>query len=235
MAKKVKKSQAEFIKFLRESHIVRFGSFKLKSGRISPVFIDGKDLYKGKQLSKLGQFYAKAIYARFGGSIDVICGIAYKGMPLVIATATALYRNYGISVDTCIYGGVDYEGANVFRGTKPKEGSRIVIIDDVIVSGGTIETVVKAIREQVLNPMIRGMLVAVDRQEVGTDRTITAVQEVSRRNIMPVEGIVTMDQVLSVLREEKDTGLSDDINRAIEEYRQKYSPVEQDDEHWNPA
>lgn len=235
MLQKLTRFQTSFIKFLRLSGAFQFGCFEMKSKRVSPISVDIKGLNNGEQLLKLGRFYARAIVDRFGKDIDAVCGIAYKGTPLVTATVSAIFDLYRFHVNACyIYGSADYDGTSIIRGASLKEGSKIVIIDDVIVSGNTIENAVRTIREQVKNPRILGLMVAVDRQEIGTDRTITAVQEVSRRNMIPVEGIVTMDQALFVLNRQGDVGLDAKTYLAIKEYYAEWRPMEWE-ENWNPA
>ena len=91
----------EFIDFMVQSQVLKFGSFTLKSGRKSPFYMNAGAYVTGTQLTKLGEFYAKAIHDRFGDDFDVLFGPAYKGIPLSVSAVMAYSRLYGKEIRYC--------------------------------------------------------------------------------------------------------------------------------------
>ena len=132
----------EFIDFMVECNALKFGSFTLKSGRKSPFFMNAGAYVTGSQLSKLGEFYAKAIHSNFGDDFDVLFGPAYKGIPLAVTTAIAYSKLYGKEVRYCSNRKEEKDhGADKgsLLGSPIKDGERVVIIEDVTTSGKSIE------------------------------------------------------------------------------------------------
>lgn len=141
----------EFIDFMVECQVLKFGSFTLKSGRQSPFFMNAGAYVTGGQLARLGEYYAKAIHDNFGDDFDVFFGPAYKGIPLAVVTAVAYSKLYGKEVKYCCDRkeekdhGADKGG---LLGYKIKDGDRVVIIEDVTTSGKSIEEVYPKIKAQ---------------------------------------------------------------------------------------
>lgn len=131
----------EFIEFMVESDVLRFGDFTLKSGRKSPFFMNAGLYVTGIQLRKLGEYYAKAIHDNFGLDFDVLFGPAYKGIPLAVATTMAISELYGKDVRYCSNRkeAKDHGDAGILLGSPIKDGDRVVIIEDVTTSGKSIE------------------------------------------------------------------------------------------------
>ena len=124
----------EFIEFMVDSQVLKFGEFTLKSGRKSPFFMNAGGYVTGSQLKKLGEYYAKAIHAKYGEDFDVLFGPAYKGIPLSVVTAIAFSELYGKEIRYCSDRKEEKDhGADKgsFLGSKLKDGDRVVMIEDV--------------------------------------------------------------------------------------------------------
>ena len=122
----------EFIDFMIESDVLKFGDFTLKSGRKSPFFMNAGAYVTGSQLKRLGEFYAKAIHEHYGDDFDVLFGPAYKGIPLGVATVIAFYNLYGKEIRYCSNRKEekDHGDAGILLGSKIKDGDKVVIIED---------------------------------------------------------------------------------------------------------
>lgn len=131
----------QFISFMVESNVLKFGDFTLKSGRKSPFFMNAGAYVTGTQLRKLGGFYARAIHDRFGLDFDVLFGPAYKGIPLAVAASMAISEMYGVDVRYCSNRKEvkDHGDKGILLGSSLEDGSRVVIIEDVTTSGKSIE------------------------------------------------------------------------------------------------
>ena len=132
----------EFIKFMVESDVLKFGSFTLKSGRQSPFFMNAGAYVTGYQLKKLGEYYAQAIHDNFGDDFDVLFGPAYKGIPLAVVTAIAYHELYGKEVKYCCdRKEAKDHGADKgnLLGYEPQDGDRVVMVEDVTTSGKSID------------------------------------------------------------------------------------------------
>ena len=139
----------EFIHFMVDSDVLKFGDFTLKSGRKSPFFMNAGAYVTGSQLKKLGEYYAKAIHARYGDDFDVLFGPAYKGIPLGVVTAIAYSELYGKEVRYCSDRKEEKDhGADKgsFLGSKLKDGDRVIMIEDVTTSGKSMEETVPKVR-----------------------------------------------------------------------------------------
>ncbi|MEE9396050.1 MAG: orotate phosphoribosyltransferase [Methylococcales bacterium] len=208
--------QKEFIEFALSNNVLRFGSFTLKSGRVSPYFFNTGLFQTGAQLDLLGQFYARALN-NSKLEFDVMYGPAYKGIPLVCATAIAYSRMYGKQVsyafnrkETKDHG----EGGDIV-GT-PLKGS-ILILDDVITAGTSIGESVGTIRSHNAEPT--GVLISLDRKEKG-EGNLTAVDEVSQKYAIPVTSIITIDTVVEYL--ETDSSCVIEL-KSVRNYRSQFS------------
>jgi orotate phosphoribosyltransferase len=191
----------EFIKFSLKKKVLKFGDFQLKSGRKSPYFFNSGLFYTGKDISKLGQFYAHAIIES-KAHCNVLYGLAYKGIPIVTATAFALNKYYNINLPFCFnrkkikqYG----EGGKLI-GHNFK--NNIIIIDDVITAGTAIKNAVKNIKQK-NNIVISAIIVALDRQELG-NTTFSAVKEIESKYFCKVISIINMQDLINYLSEKKD-------------------------------
>jgi orotate phosphoribosyltransferase len=207
--------QRSFIDFALERQALRFGSFTLKSGRQSPYFFNTGVFDSGAALARLGEYYAAALLAS-GLPFDMLYGPAYKGIPLGAAVAISLSRDHGRDVPFCFNRkeAKDHgEGGNTLGA--PLAG-RVVIVDDVISAGTSVNESVAIIRAAGAEPA--GVMISLDRQERGQG-TLSAAQEVEQRHAMPVLSIVTLADVVSYLHERGDAG--QDI-AAIADYLGRY-------------
>lgn len=189
--------QREFIEYAIASGVLRFGEFRLKSGRLSPYFFNTGLFHSGVQLSRLGSFYARAL--RQAGIItNVLYGPAYKGIPLVCATAIALATEFDVDLPIAFnrkeikdHG----EGGNLVGAQLT---GLVLILDDVITAGNSIRESVEIIRSAGARPC--GVLIALDRQEQG-QRPVSAVAEVSTEYDIPVFSIVRLVDIIEYLSE----------------------------------
>ena len=205
----------EFVAFAIKRKVLRFGEFTLKSGRVSPYFFNAGLFNTGKDLAKLGRFYAAALDAE-GVEFDVLFGPAYKGIPVATATAIALFNNYGEDVPYCFNRkeAKDHgEGGNLV-GSELK--GRVMLVDDVITAGTAIRESMHIIQENEAN--LAGVLIALDRQEKGQGE-LSAVQEVERDFSTRVLSIVTLGDVVEYLKNYQD---SSHAIASIERYRETY-------------
>ena len=214
--KNMENYQREFLRFAIEKGVLRFGEFKLKSGRMSPYFFNSGLFNTGASLAKLGKFYAQAIVAS-NVEFDLIYGPAYKGIPLASALAISLANDYGRDVPYAFNRkeAKDHgEGGNIV-GT-PLQGKKVLIIDDVISAGTSVRESMDIIKQS--DAEAAGVIIALDRQEVGKGDT-TAIQEVERDYGLPVASIVCLANVVDYLAEH--VGMEESL-QAIREYSATY-------------
>ena len=194
----------EFIDFMVESDVLKFGEFTLKSGRKSPFFMNAGGYVTGSQLKKLGEYYAKAIHDTYGDDFDVLFGPAYKGIPISVVTAIAYSELYGKDVRYCSDRKEEKDhGADKgsFLGSKLKDGDRVVMIEDVTTSGKS------------------------NRMEVGKGGEKCALDEIKELYGFDANAIVTMEEVVEHLYNKECNGkvvITDEIKAAIDEYYDKY-------------
>lgn len=213
----------EFIKFMVESGVLTFGEFTLKSGRIAPYFINAGNYKTGAQLAKLGGFYAECIK---DNNIDVetLFGPAYKGIPLAVSAATALYNKFGIDVSYCFdrKEAKDHGEGGMFVGRTLEDGEKVVIIDDVMTSG-------KAMRESLpklksaADVNVTGMVITVDRMEKGLNTDDSAVQEVYKEFGIKVYSIININDIIDAIKNGVVEG-KESLD-AMLAYREKYGAV----------
>ena len=206
--------QNDFLDFMLEIGALKFGEFTLKSGRVSPYFFNAGQFNQGNHLSQLGQFYAQAIEAS-GIKFDVLFGPAYKGIPLVAATAIALNDSFNRSVPNCFNRkeAKDHgEGGSIVG--HPLEGD-ILIIDDVITAGTAIKEAKDIINAN--GAKTKGVVVALDRQEKGNGE-LSAIQEVEQNFGIAVVSIINLSHIVDYLKANNDKNI---ISR-IESYRSQY-------------
>ncbi len=215
----------EFIEFMVSSQVLKFGEFTLKSGRKSPFFMNAGCYVTGKQLRKLGQYYAKAIYENYGDDFDVLFGPAYKGIPLSVATTIAFSELYGKEIKYCSNRKEikDHGDTGILLGSPIKDGDKVVIIEDVTTSGKSIEETFPILKEQG-DIEIVGLMVSLNRMERGKG-TKCALDEIKDLYGFGANAIVTMDEVVEHLYNRPINGkvvIDDEIKKAIDAYYEQY-------------
>lgn len=205
----------EFLAFAIKRKVLRFGEYTLKSGRVSPYFFNAGLFNTGKDLAKLGRFYASALVAE-GIEFDVLFGPAYKGIPVATATAIAMSNSFGEDIPYCFNrkeAKTHGEGGNLV-GSELK--GRIMLVDDVITAGTAIRESMQIIEAN--GASLAGVLIALDRQERGTGE-LSAVQEVERDYSTKVFSIVSLEDVVEYLSNYQDNA---NAIASINRYREKY-------------
>lgn len=207
--------QRRFIEFALDHDVLRFGSFTLKSGRVSPYFFNAGAFDTGARLAALGGFYADAIAAA-DLDFDVMLGPAYKGIPLAAATAMKLSDTHGRDVPWCFNRkeAKDHGEGGLFVGAEPR--GRLLVIDDVITAGTAIREVIALVEG--LDAHVASVVVAVDRRERGTG-DLSAIQEVERDHGIAVRSIVSFDDVIEYLEQ---SGRFAEHLPAVRAYRERY-------------
>ncbi len=211
----------EFIDFMVESDVLKFGEFTLKSGRKSPFFMNSGAYVTGLQLKRLGQYYAQAANEAFGLGFDVVFGPAYKGIPLSVVTAIALEDLYGASVRYCSNRkeAKDHGDAGILLGSELHDGDRVLIVEDVTTSGKSIQETYPILKAAA-DVEVVGLMVSLNREEVGRGGVMAALDEVSETYGFPARAIVTMTEVVEHLSEQGL--LSEERLRAIKAYYAEY-------------
>jgi len=211
--------QTDFIELCTRLGVLKFGSFKLKSGRESPYFFNAGLFSSGAAIAAVGNAYADAIVAsdiRF----DMLFGPAYKGIPLVTAATAALAEHHGIDLPFAFNRkeAKDHgEGGRIVG--SPLQG-RVLIVDDVITAGTAIRHSIEIIRAAGAHPA--GVLLALDRQERGAVSPLSAVQEVREQFGMPVVAVISLSDLMQHMRSlGRDTDLA-----AMEAYRDRHGVTE---------
>ena len=221
----------EFIEFMVESDVLKFGEFTLKSGRKSPFFMNAGAYVTGNQLRRLGEYYAKAIHETFGDDFDGLFGPAYKGIPLGVVTAIAYDNLYGKEIRYCSNRkeakdhGAD---AGNLLGYVLQDGDRVVIIEDVTTSGKSIDETYPLI-SGVADIEVKGLMVSLNRMEVGKGGKKAAIDEVSEKYGFPTAAIVDMAEVTEYLHNREVNGrvvIDDGIKAAIDAYYEQYGATE---------
>ncbi len=216
----------EFIEFMVDSDVLKFGEFTLKSGRKSPFFMNAGAYVTGTQLMKLGEYYAKAIHNAFGDEFDVLFGPAYKGIPLSVAAAIAYAKLYGKDVRYCSNRKEvkDHGDAGILLGSKLKDGDRVVIIEDVTTSGKSIEETYPVLKAQA-DVRIVGEIVSLNRMEKGKSGDKSALEQITKQYGFPTSAIVTMKEVTEYLYNQPCHGkivIDDTLKAAIDAYYEQY-------------
>ena len=223
----------EFIDFMVESQVLKFGEFTLKSGRKSPFFMNAGGYVTGSQLKKLGEYYARAIHSVYGDDFDVLFGPAYKGIPLSVVTAIAYSELYGKEIRYCSDRKEEKDhGADKgsFLGSKLQDGDRVVMIEDVTTSGKSMEETVPKVKGAA-DVEIVGLMVSLDRMEVGKGGVKglggekSALEEIREKYGFETNAIVTMEEVVEHLYNRECQGkvvIDDQIKAAIDAYYEQY-------------
>ncbi len=216
----------EFIEFMVESDVLKFGDFTLKSGRKSPFFMNAGAYVTGSALKRLGEYYAKAIHEKYGDDFDVLFGPAYKGIPLSVTTAIAYSELYGrqIRYSSNRKEIKDHGDTGILLGSRIADGDRVVIIEDVTTSGKSIEETFPILKAQG-DVNIVGLMVSLDRMEVGLEGKKSALAEITDRYGFATGAIVSMKEVTEYLHNRQVGGrvvIDDTIKAAIDEYYKTY-------------
>ena len=221
----------EFIKFMVESDVLKFGDFTLKSGRKSPFFMNAGAYVTGYQLKTLGEYYARAIHDNFGDDFDVLFGPAYKGIPLSVVTVIAYHDLYGKEVRYCSdRKEVKDHGADKgnLLGAELHDGDRVVMVEDVTTSGKSIDETYPKVTAAA-NVEIKGLIVSLNRMEVGKGGVTTAQKEIEAKYGFPVASIVSMAEVVEVLHNHEVDGkvvIDDELKARIDAYYEQYGVKE---------
>lgn len=215
----------EFIEFMVRSGVLTFGDFTAKSGRKTPYFVNTGNYKTGLQAARLGEFYADCVMAHGLDKADALFGPAYKGIPLVVATAIALSNKYGVDMNYCFNRKEvkDHGEGGSFVGYKLKDGDKVVIIEDVITAGTAISECVPQLKAQA-DVDIMGLVISVDRMERGKGAN-SAVQEVKALYGIDTYPIVTSHEIIDAVHNVKIDGkvVMDDAMRArMEAYLKEY-------------
>lgn len=210
----------DFIKFMVESGVLTFGEFTLKSGRLSPYFMNSGNYKTGAQLARLGEFYAECIHDN-GIEFDTLFGPAYKGIPLAVSTAVALYSKFGIDVNYCFdrKEAKDHGEGGLIVGKQLTDGERVVIIEDVMTSGKALREVLPKLKAEA-NVTPAAMVIQADRMEKGLNSDKSAVQEVSGEFGIKIYSIVNMNDIIEAIEQEVVPG-KEYLEKMIE-YRKVY-------------
>jgi len=220
--------KSEFIEFMVDSKVLKFGDFTLKSGRKSPFFMNAGAYVTGTQLMKLGEYYAKAIHDCYGDDFDVLFGPAYKGIPLTVATTIAYSKLFGKEIRYCSNRKEvkDHGDAGILLGSNLKDGDRVVIIEDVTTSGKSMEETVPIVRAQA-DVTIIGLMVSLNRQERGKGDK-SALDEIKDLYGFETEAIVSMEEVVEALYNKEVNGevlIDDEMKARIDAYYEQYGAV----------
>ena len=207
----------EFIKFLEDAGVLKFGDFTAKSGRKIPYFINAGDIKTGEQMQKLGEFYSKAYFEKLGKKNAVLYGPAYKGIPIAVSVAIALAKE-GLDVPFFFNRKEekDHGEGGVFVGYKPQAGEEIVIVEDVVTAGTAIRESM-AILSKLEGTKVAATFVMVDSKEKGQTEK-SAIAEVADEYGFPVYSVVDVYDIIEYLEE-------DEKNRENVERIKKYLEV----------
>lgn len=190
-----------FIKFMVENGVLTFGEFTLKSGRKAPYFINTGNYKTGAQLARLGEYYAECIVDN-GIDGETLVGPAYKGIPLAVTTAVALWNNHGKDLNYCFDRKEvkDHGEGGLFVGKQLKDGEQVILVEDVMTSGKALREMLPKL-EAAAKVNVTGMVISVDRQEKALNSDLSAVQEAYKEFGIKVYSIVTMEDIISAIEE----------------------------------
>lgn len=217
----------EFVEFMVDCNVLKFGDFTLKSGRKSPFFMNAGSYVTGSQLMRLGEYYARAIHETYGDDFDVLFGPAYKGIPISVVTAVAYSKLYGKEVRYCSDRKEEKDhGADKgsFLGSPLQDGDRVIMIEDVTTSGKSMEETVPKVRGAA-DVEIVGLMVSLNRMERGIQSEKSALDEVKERYGFPTAAIVSMADVIEHLYNKPYNGkvyIDDALKAAIDAYYKEY-------------
>ncbi len=191
----------QFIRFMVENGVLRFGEFTLKSGRKAPYFINTGNYKTGKQLAKLGEYYAACIVQN-GLEAKTLVGPAYKGIPLSVTTAIALFNQYGKELNYCFDRKEvkDHGEGGLFVGKQLADGEKVIIIEDVMTSGKALGEILPKLAAAA-NVEIVGMIISVDRMEKALNSDLSAVKMAKQEYGIDVYSVVTMNDIIEAIEQ----------------------------------
>lgn len=215
----------EFIEFMIDCNVLKFGDFVTKSGRKTPFFVNTGFYRTGAQLKKLGQYYATAINNKFGMDFDVLFGPAYKGIPLSVAATMEIADKYGKDIRYCANRKEvkDHGDKGILLGSPIQDGDKVVIIEDVTTAGTSIKETLPIVKSQG-NVDVLGLVVSVDRMERGQGEK-SALDEIHEKYGLETTAIVTMAEVVEHLYNKPYKGkiiIDDTLKAAIDAYYEQY-------------
>lgn len=215
----------EFITFMVRSGVLTFGDFTTKSGRKTPYFINTGNYKTGAQAAKLGDYYAACIQENLPREVDCLFGPAYKGIPLAVAAASSLYRNYNRDLPYCFNRkeAKDHGEGGSMVGYKPQDGDKVVIVEDVVTAGTAVRETIELFTH-VAKVDLRALIVSVDRMERGTGNK-TTLDELREEHGIAVYPIVTVREVISFLHNTQVDGkvyIDDEMKGRMEAYLAEY-------------
>ncbi len=220
MTESISPKKKEFIEFMMDSDVLRFGEFITKSGRHTPYFVNTGNYKTGRQIAVLGKFYSELVKESVGDGFTAMFGPAYKGIPLAAATAASLYSGFGIDKPYFFNRkeAKDHGEGGALVGYKPSDGDRIIIIEDVITAGTAVREVMPALKGAA-DVSVTDMFISVNRCEVGTTPGKTAVSEVAEEFGIKVHSIITAWDIYLYLKSDGGYGT---VLSAMEQYMDKY-------------
>ncbi|MBR6019807.1 MAG: orotate phosphoribosyltransferase [Lachnospiraceae bacterium] len=215
----------EFIEFMLNSGVLKFGEFTLKSGRKSPFFMNAGLYVTGAQLMRLGEYYAQAIHDRYGDDFDVVFGPAYKGIPIAVATAIAYEKLFGKEIRYCSNRKEikDHGDVGILLGSPLKDGDRIVVVEDVTTSGKSMEETLPIVKAAADVKLV-GLMVSLNRCERGKGDK-GALDEIRELYGMETAAIVTMEEVIEYLNGREVNGkvlIDEDMKAKLDAYYAEY-------------
>lgn len=215
----------EFIEFMVDCNVLKFGDFVTKSGRKTPFFVNAGFYRTGAQLRRLGSYYARAIYEKYGLDFDVLFGPAYKGIPLSVAAAMAISEEYDKDIRYCSNRKEvkDHGDKGILLGSPINDGDKVVIIEDVTTAGTSIGETMPILKAQG-DINVLGLVVSVDRMERGQGEK-SALKEIEENYGIQTTAIVTMAEVVEHLYNRPYNGIviiDDALKAAIDEYYEQY-------------
>ncbi len=221
----MEKYKEEFIEFMVECGVLTFGDFMTKSGRKTPYFVNTGNYRTGSQIHRLGEFYARAIREHFADAFDVLFGPAYKGIPLCVTAAGALYTLFDHDAGFCFNRKEvkDHGEGGSLVGQKLSDSARVLIIEDVTTAGTSIRETVPVLKGAAAIDLA-GLIVSVDRQEKGPGGK-AALDEVGAEFGIRTAAIVTLDEIVTYLHNSPVGGrvlIDDAMKGRIDEYRHRY-------------
>ena len=221
------KFKEDLILFLVRANALKFGEFTTRSGRKSPYFINAGSFRSGEHIETLGNFYADCIMntANVKNDFDILFGPAYKGIPLCISAACALYRKYNLNKEYCFNRKEvkNHGEGGMFVGAALSDGNRLVIVEDVMTAGTQVREVVPLLKEAA-DVIIKDMFILVDRLEIGYNGK-TAPQEIKEDFGITVHSVVNVREIIDFLYNREVDGkiiLGDDEKDKIERYLEIY-------------
>ncbi len=215
----------EFIEFMLDCGVLKFGDFTLKSGRKSPFFMNAGAYVTGSQLMRLGEYYAKAIHDRYGDDFDVVFGPAYKGIPISVVTAVAYAKLYGREIRYCSNRKEvkDHGDVGILLGSKLVDGDRVVVVEDVTTSGKSMEETIPIVKAAADVKLV-GLMVSLNRCERGKGDK-GALEEIRELYGMDTAAIVSMEEVIEYLAGREVNGkvfIDDEMRAKLDAYYAEY-------------